>query len=99
MKGQLSKNEYRVLSVILFAIDFIITGYAGVYLWNNVISVVFDVMTLSFWQYWIISFCISYFIPHKKEKVDDYAMFLLEDIIYTLIVWFVAFLAISFISF
>lgn len=99
MKTQLSKTEYKLICIILFAIDFVITGYSSVYLWNNIIATVFNVMTLSFWQSWAVSFCISYFIPHSEKKIDDYAEYWLKDLIYTLLVWFIAFLFVSFVSF
>ena len=99
MKKQLSKTEYVLTSIILFVIDFIITGYAGIYLWNNIIAVVFNVMTLSFWQCWAVSLCLTYFIPRLNENIDDYAEYLLKDIIGTLFIWFIAFLIVSNISF
>lgn len=95
MIKRLSKTEYTFASIILFVIDFIITGYASIYLWNNIIAVVFNVMTLSFWQGWAIALCLTYFMPHLDKKIDDYAEHLLKDIIYTLFIWFIAFLIVS----
>ena len=95
MIEKLSKTEYFITSIILFVIDFIITGY----LWNNIIAVVFNVMTLSFWQGWAVSLCLTYFISHLSKEIDDHAEHLLKDIIYTLFIWFIAFLIVSNISF
>lgn len=99
MKKQLSKTEYLLTNIVLFVINFIITGYASIYLWNNIVAVVFNVMTLSFWQGWAVSLCLTYFIPHLNKEIDDYTEFLLKDIIYTLLIWFIAFLIVSNISF
>ena len=87
MKESLTKTEYNLTCIILFTIDFVITGYVSMYLWNNIIATVFSVRTLSFWQCQAVAFCLLYFIPHLREKIDDCADMLLTDIIYTLLVW------------
>jgi hypothetical protein len=99
MKEKLTEMEYNLVSIILYAIDFVLTGYVGMYLWNNVIAVVFGVMTLSYWQVWGISFTLLYFLPKSRKINDDVADLLLKDIIYTLLVGFIVFLIVSFVGF
>lgn len=97
----MGKTTKTVLSVILFIIDFVITGFTTVYIWNNVICQLFDLRTFTFWQGWVFSFAITYFIPHQrnKDKDKDWLEFILTDIIYTLLIWFLMFLAVKFNTF
>ena len=99
MKKLLSKKSYILASVILFVIDFIITGYIGVYIWNNIFSVVFGIMTLTFWQCWAVVFCISFFTPRSNKETDDYVEKLITDIILTLVIGLISYLAVTYIGF
>lgn len=93
----MSKTEKALFGIILFVIDFVITGFTTIYLWNNIICQLFQIRTLTFWQGWIFSFAIAYFLPHTRSKDDDLVYKLLCDTIYTLLVWFIGFLAVRFI--
>lgn len=97
----MGKTAKAVLSVILFIIDFAIAGFTTAYIWNNVICQLFNLRTFTFWQGCVFSFAIRYFVtnPQGKDKDKDWLNFILEDPIYTLLVWFLTFLAVKFIAF
>lgn len=44
----MGKTTKAVLSVIFFIIDFVITGFTTVYIWNNVICQLFALRTFTF---------------------------------------------------
>ena len=102
MKNALTKTQYKITCIIAFIIDFIITGFTTSYIWNNIISVVFGVRTLSFWQAWLVSIAIIYFMPKRKKdknEDEDYAIMLISDTIATVFVWFMCFIGLMFIKF
>jgi len=76
------------LIVLLFVLDFIVTGYVTCYLWNSIMAGMLGLRTITYWQGWALSLIINYFkqpIGNGKNKTD-YADTLGQDIIYTLIV-------------
>lgn len=102
MKKALTKTQYIITCIIVFIIDFIITGFTTSYIWNNIISVAFGVRTLNFWQAWLVSTAIIYFMPKRKKdknEDDDYVVMLISDIIATGFVWFMCFIGLMFIKF
>jgi hypothetical protein len=82
----MNKTEKALLGIILFAIDFVLTGYATCYIWNAVIAAIFSVKTIRFWQGYAISFALKYFLPKCREKGDEIEG-LFTDIVYTSITW------------
>ena len=93
----MSRTGEALLGIVLFVVDFVITGFTTIYLWNNIICQLFNFRTLTFWQGWIFTFVISYFIPYRKREDKKLVNKLLFDTIYTLVVWFIGFLAVQFI--
>ena len=94
----MSKTKKALLGIILFAIDFAITGYATRYIWNSVFSSFFGFRTITFWQGYILSLAFSYFLPKFRSKDDDTVEKLITDIIYTILVWVIVFLLVTFIG-
>lgn len=94
----MSKTEKALLGIVLFAIDFVITGYATRYIWNSVFSSFFGFRTITFWQGYILSLAFSYFLPKFRSKDDDVAEKCLTDIIYTILVWIIVFLLVTFVG-
>lgn len=88
-----------MLTVFLFIIDFIITGYTTVYAWNNIIVAVFGFMPITFWQGVFLSIAITYFRPKPDKKVEDWTRFYLEDIIYTTIMCVLLAIGVNFVGF
>ena len=94
----MSKTKNALLGIILFVIDFAITGYATRYIWNSVFSSFFGFRTITFWQGYLLSFAFSYFLPKFRSKDDDTVEKLITDIIYTILVWVIVFLLVTFIG-
>lgn len=88
-------KESKLLIGVLFIIDFIITGFLTMYAWNNVVSVVFNLMTLSFWQAWAVGSVISFFTYQGRRKIESCTEELIYDISYTLVTWLIMFIAVS----
>ena len=94
----MSKTEKALLGIILFVIDFVITGYATRYIWNSVFSSFFGFRTITFWQGYILSLAFLYFLPKFRSKDDDTAEKFITDIIYTILVWIIVFLLVTFVG-
>lgn len=56
-----NKKTYAVASLVAFIIDFIITGYTTMYIWNNVCATYLGLQKITFWIGYLISFAITYF--------------------------------------
>jgi len=79
-------SDKVALAVLLFLVDFIITGFVTCYLWNNVMTRIFGFTAITYWQGWAISILIGYFKPKNREKETDTIKALANDIVYTLVV-------------
>lgn len=88
-------KESKLLIGVLFIIDFIITGFLTMYAWNNVVSVVFNLMTLNFWQAWAVGNVISFFTYHGRRKIENCTEELIYDICYSLVAWLIIFITVS----
>ena len=94
----MSKTKKALLRIILFVIDFVITGYATRYIWNSVFSSFFGFRTITFWQGYILSLAFLYFLPKFRNKDDDTVEAFIIDIIYTILVWIIVFLLVTFVG-
>ena len=94
----MSKTEKALFGIILFVIDFVITGYATRYIWNSVFSSFFGFRNITFWQGYILSLAFSYFLPKFRNKDEHTIERLITDIVYTLLVWLIAFLLVTFVG-
>lgn len=99
MKKKLTKRDYILASIILYVINFVVTGFTTKYIWNNILAVVLELTTINFWQGWAVGLGICYFLPRPDKKITDYVEYILDDLSYTLTIWFFAFLAVTFIRF
>ena len=81
---------------ILALIDIVITSFCTVWMWNNIVATLFNIPNITIMQGWALSFAIIYFIKgHGKigeSKGKDWIMEISHDIIYTLLIWLVAFI-------
>lgn len=77
--------------VIAFVIDLIITSFCTVWMWNNIVAILFKVPEITILQGWLISLVVTYFIPHNKQKIEKVYDSLVSDISYTITVWLFAF--------
>lgn len=94
----MSKTRKAALGTLLFIVDFILTGFVTCYLWNTVVSYYFGVITITFWQGWLLSFVINYFIPHKKNDERELVEILSHDIVYTALTWAIVFLLATYVG-
>lgn len=82
--------------VVLFLIDIVITSFCTVWMWNSIVATLFSMQSITIMQGWALSFAIIYFIKgHGKigeSKEKDWIMEISRDIIYTLLIWLVAFI-------
>lgn len=94
----MKKETKAVLGTVLFVFDFIITGFVTCYLWNSVMSGMFGLMQITYWQGWAISLLTGYFGPHNwdRESSTDTARNLFKDIVYTLLAALLMWLLINF---
>ena len=81
---------------ILALIDIVITSFCTVWMWNNIVATLFNIPNITIMQGWALSFAITYFIKgHGKigeSKERNWIMEISHDIIYTLLIWLVAFI-------
>lgn len=81
---------------ILVLIDIVITSFCTVWMWNNIVATLFNIPNITIMQGWALSFAITYFIKgHGKigeSKERDWIQVFAYDIIYTLIIWLMAFI-------
>lgn len=81
---------------ILVLIDIVITSFCTVWMWNNIVATLFNIPNITIMQGWALSFAITYFIKgHGKigeSKERNWIMEISHDIIYTLLIWLVAFI-------
>ena len=83
------KLEWR--SVIAFVVDVIITSFCTVWLWNNIISVLFPIPEITILQGWLLGIVVMYCVPHRKTKIENAYEVLIYDILYTITIWIIAF--------
>lgn len=81
---------------VLFLIDIVITSFCTVWMWNGIVAMLFDIPRITIMQGWALSFAIMYFIKGRgkigESKEKDWIMEIYHDIIYTLLIWLVAFI-------
>ena len=82
--------------VVLFLIDIVITSFCTVWMWNSIVATLFNIHNITIMQGWALSFAITYFIKgHGKigeSKERNWIMEFSYDIIYTLLIWLMAFI-------
>lgn len=79
-------------AILIFIIDAIVTSFATVWIWNNIVSQLFGITTINVAQGWAISVAFTYLFSNRKgEKVDDYGDWFLNDLFHTLFMWLLAF--------
>lgn len=91
-----SKIKRYSLIVFLYILDVIITSFLTCYMWNNVISELFGIRSVTIMQGWALSMAITYFQPKKKEEIKDYKKAIYEDIWYTILLWIITFIIVQF---
>lgn len=81
---------------VLFLIDIVITSFCTVWMWNSIVAKLFNIQSITIMQGWAIAFAIMYFIKGRgksgESKEKDWIMEISYEIIYTLIIWLVAFI-------
>lgn len=89
MKSSVSK---KVGTVLVFLADLVVTSFCTVWMWNNIVARMFQVPEITIMQGWVLCCAITYFVKGRaKEKIDDYFKSFLDDLIYTLVFWLIAF--------
>ena len=89
MKSSVSK---KVGTVFVFFANLVVTSFCTVWMWNNIIARMFQVPQITIMQGWALCCAITYFFKGRsKEKIDDYFNSFLDDLIYTLVFWLIAF--------
>lgn len=89
MKSSVSK---KVGTVFVFLADLVVTSFCTVWMWNNIIARMFQVPQITIMQGWALCCAITYFVKGRsKEKNDDYFKSFLDDLIYKLVFWLIAF--------
>ena len=92
MSENKNKKAYVIASLVAFVIDFILTGYVTMYIWNNVCVIYLGLPKITFWIGYLISFTITYFFRSNDLNRDnlnakDTFEKCQQDIVYTLISW------------
>lgn len=74
----------KLLIVILYLFDFLLTQYTTMYLWNGIISWIFKINTLSFYETVALTFFVAY-IRYKpnEQKVENWIELISKDLIAT----------------
>lgn len=79
--------SYRLKVILLFFVDLVITSFSNVFVWNSVVSELFNAPRITIAQGWLIGFAIIYFFGHKSDiKEEDYAKFIGDDIVRTVLI-------------
>ena len=84
------KNTSRnlFLEALLFAADFILTGFVTRYIWNNILVTMFGFRLITYWQGWGLTFILYWFFPlNTKTKERNKVQGLIGDICYTILFW------------
>ena len=88
----IKNNENNIWKIVIaFVIDLIITSFCTVWMWNNIVAVLFELPEITILQGWLISLVVIYFIPHNEQKIEKAYDSLVTDISYTITVWLFAF--------
>lgn len=86
--------------VVLFLIDIVITSFCTVWMWNSIVAAFFNIPHITIMQGWAITVAVTYFIKGHGEigsrKERDWIQVFAYDIIYTLLIWLLAFIIIIF---
>ncbi|MDT2813765.1 hypothetical protein P7H75_02825 [Vagococcus carniphilus] len=65
------KNKQKIVkylnNVLLGLLLILIGGFANMYLWNNIISELFDIRTLNFIQAMAVDLVLSYFVYQYRQ--------------------------------
>ena len=81
---------------VLFLIDVVITLFCTAWMWNSIVAALFNIPDITIVQGWAITVAITYFIKEHGEtgnrKGRDLIQVFAYDIIYTLIIWLMAFI-------
>ena len=81
---------------ILVLIDIVIKSFCTVWMWNNIVATLFNIPNITIMQGWALSLAITYFIKgHGKigeSKERNWIMEFFYDIIYTILIWLMAFI-------
>ena len=81
---------------VLLLIDIVITSFCTVWMWNSIVATLFNIQSMTIMQGWALSFAIIYFIKGRgkigESKERDWIMEFYYDIIYTLLIWLMAFI-------
>ena len=81
---------------VLLLIDIVITSFCTVWMWNSIVATLFNIQSMTIMQGWALSFAIIYFIKGRgkigESKERDCIMEFYYDIIYTLLIWLMAFI-------
>lgn len=78
----------KIKVIVLFLADTVITSIMTVWMWNTIVSGILGAPHISIMQGWAISLAIIYFFKQRnKEIVTDWVKFLIDDILYTLMLW------------
>ena len=87
-----SSTTKKAGTVLMFLADLVITSFCNVWMWNNIVARMFQIPEITIMQGWVLSLAIIYFFQSRqKEKDDDYFEILLDDTIYTLVIWLISF--------
>lgn len=81
-----ANSDKVALAILLFLIDFVITGFVTCYLWNNSMTRILGITSITYWQGWAFSLLVSYFKPRNWQHEADTINALGKDIVYTLLV-------------
>ena len=86
-KKEPKESGYKVFaSIVIYIINFVISGYLAAWAWNMVIANIFGLPMLTFWQVYAISLAKSiWFTPRQPDLDKSFFEFVLQDLIYTLL--------------
>lgn len=98
LRTQESKEDWNMktlICIVLYAIDWLLTQFTTMFMWNNILIHFFEVDTINMLEAWAISIFVMWFrVPDHDKKTDDWVKRLVVDIFYTLICLGIAYIAV-----
>lgn len=91
MLNDISKEDKKIVVIVLFIIDVFLTLLITPFVWNHSIAPMFELKNIGVLEGWILALAITYTFPWKhstkKRNIDEYIDLFLDDIVFTIFIW------------
>ena len=89
--NDISKEDKKIVVIVLFIIDVFLTLLITPFVWNHSIAPMFELKNIGVLEGWILALAITYIFSWKhstkKRNIDEYIDLLLDDIVFTIFIW------------